>query len=140
MINMKEENQESPLMDDETIEIFVPIKIIRKRGVALIIEPKNIKKEEGRKHIDENMIKTIAKAYKWKIMIDEGQVVSLGEIAEKEKITASYVSRVFNLNFLSPKIVERILNGTHPRELRLTDLINKEIPDLWQEQEENWGF
>ena len=46
MINMKEENQESPLMDDETIEIFVPIKIVRKRGVALIIEPKNIKKEE----------------------------------------------------------------------------------------------
>jgi len=75
-----------------------------------------------------------------KIMIDEGQVASLGEIAEKEKVTASYVSRVFNLNFLSPKIVERILNGTHPRELRLTDLINKEIPDLWQEQEENWGF
>jgi hypothetical protein len=32
--------------------------------VALIIEPKNITKEEGRKHIDESMIKTIAKAYK----------------------------------------------------------------------------
>ena len=90
MINMKEENQESPLMDDETIEIFVPIKIVRKRGVALIIEPKNIKKEEGRKHIDENMIKTIARAYKWKVMIDEGQVTSLGEIAEKEKIYFGY--------------------------------------------------
>jgi len=137
---MKEENQETALAEEEIIDIFVPIEIKRKRGVAIIIEPKNINREEGRQHFDDKMIKTIARAYKWKIMVDEGQVKSLAEIAEKENITASYVSRVFNLNFLSPKIVERILSGTHPRELRMTDLINKVSPDLWQEQEENWGF
>lgn len=137
---MKEENQETALAEEEIIDIFVPIEIKRKRGVAIILEPKNISREEGRQHFDDKMIKTIARAYKWKVMVDEGQVKSLAEIAEKENITASYVSRVFNLNFLSPKIVERILSGTHPRELRLTDLINKVSPDLWQEQEENWGF
>ncbi len=137
---MKEENQETALVEEEIINIFVPIEIKRKRGVAIILEPKNISREEGRQHFDDKMIKTIARAYKWKIMVDEGQVKSLAEIAEKENITASYVSRVFNLNFLSPKIVERILSGTHPRELRLTELINKVNPDLWQEQEENWGF
>jgi hypothetical protein len=137
---MKEENQETALVEEEIIDIFVPIEIKRKRGVAIILEPKNISREEGLQHFDDKMIKTIARAYKWKIMVDEGQVKSLAEIAEKENITASYVSRIFNLNFLSPKIVERILSGTHPRELRLTELINKVNPDLWQEQEENWGF
>ncbi len=137
---MKEENQETALVEEEIIDIFVPIEIKRKRGVAIIVEPKNISREEGLQHFDDKMIKTIARAYKWKIMVDEGQVKSLAEIAEKENITASYVSRIFNLNFLSPKIVERILSGTHPRELRLTELINKVNPDLWQEQEENWGF
>lgn len=137
---MKEENQETALAEEEIIDIFVPIEIKRKRGVAIIIEPKNITREEGLQHFDDKMIKTIARAYKWRIMVDEGQVKSLAEIAEKENITASYVSRVFNLNFLSPKIVGRILDGTHPRELRLTDLINKVNPDLWQEQEESWGF
>lgn len=137
---MKEENQEAALAEEEIIDIFVPIEIKRKRGVAIILEPKNISREEGQQHFDDKMIKTIARAYKWKVMVDEGQVKSLAEIAEKENITASYVSRVFNLNFLSPKIVERILSGTHPRELRLTDLINKVNPDLWQEQEESWGF
>lgn len=140
MSKMKEENQETALAEEEIIDIFVPIEIKRKRGVAIILEPKNISREEGRQHFDDKMIKTIARAYKWKVMVDEGQVKSLAEIAEKENITASYVSRVFNLNFLSPKIVERILSGTHPRELRLTDLINKVNPDLWQEQEESWGF
>ncbi len=137
---MKEENQETALAEEEIIDIFVPIEIKRKRGVAIILEPKNISREEGQQHFDDKMIKTIARAYKWKVMVDEGQVKSLAEIAEKENITASYVSRVFNLNFLSPKIVERILSGTHPRELRLTELINKVNPDLWQEQEESWGF
>ncbi len=137
---MKEENQETALVEEEIIDIFVPIEIKRKRGVAIILEPKNISREEGQQHFDDKMIKTIARAYKWKVMVDEGQVKSLAEIAEKENITASYVSRIFNLNFLSPKIVERILSGTHPRELRLTELINKVNPDLWQEQEESWGF
>lgn len=140
MSKMKEENQETALAEEEIIDIFVPIEIKRKRGVAIILEPKNISREEGQQHFDDKMIKTIARAFKWKIMVDEGQVKSLAEIAEKENITASYVSRVFNLNFLSPKIVERILSGTHPRELRLTELINKVNPDLWQEQEESWGF
>ncbi len=49
------------------------------------------------------------------------------------------MSKVFNLNFLSPKIVERILEGTQPRSLKLQDMFSG-IPDLWQEQEENWGF
>lgn len=64
-------------------------------------------------------------------MLDEQRVSSLSEIAEKENLTASYVSRIFNLNFLSPKIVENILNGTQPRTLKLQDIITKEMPDIW---------
>ena len=85
-------------------------------------------------------IKSIARAHKWKIMLDERRASSLAEIAEKENVGSSYVSRIFNLNFLSPKIVERILNGTQPRTLKLQDIVVKEMPDLWQEQEEKWGF
>ena len=39
------------------------------------------------------MIKAIARAYKWKIMLDKQKVSSLAEIAEKENLTSSYVSR-----------------------------------------------
>lgn len=86
------------------------------------------------------MIKAIAKAYKWKVMLEEQKVLSLAEIAEKENFTSSYVSRIFNLNFLSPKIIESILNGSQPRTLKLQDIIIKEMPDIWHEQEEMWGF
>jgi hypothetical protein len=42
-----------------------------------------------------------------------------------------------NLNYLSPKIKEMILDGTHPKHLKLQDLM-EDIPVLWSEQEEKF--
>ena len=128
------------ITDQETINIFIPLEIKKRGGTAMVVMPKNANADDSQKYFDEKMIKSIARAHKWKIMLDEGQVVSLAQIAEKENVGSSYVSRIFNLNFLSPKIVERILNGTQPRTLKLQDIVIKEMPDLWQEQEERWGF
>ena len=65
---------------------------------------------------------------------------SLAEIARTEKLNPAYVSKIFNLNFLSPKIIEAILTGTQPRSLKLQDIITNKIRNLWQEQEEKLGF
>ena len=51
---------------------------------------------------DATLIKAIAKAYKWKMMLEERKVTSLAEIAERENLNISYGSKMFNLNFLSP--------------------------------------
>ncbi len=128
------------ITDQETINIFIPLEIKKRGGTAMVVMPKNANADDSQKYFDEKIIKSIARAHKWKIMLDEGQASSLAQIAEKENVGSSYVSRIFNLNFLSPKIVERILNGTQPRTLKLQDIIIKEMPDLWQEQEEKWGF
>jgi hypothetical protein len=45
--------------------------------------------------------------------------------------------RIINLNYLSPKIKEMIIEGTQPKHLRLQDIMEG-IPVLWHEQEE--GF
>ena len=62
------------------------------------------------------------------------------DIARKEKVGTSYVSKVFNLNFLSPKIVRAVLTGTQPRALKLQILLLIENCQIWQEQEEILGF
>ena len=128
------------IANDETISIFIPMEIKKRGGTAMIIMPKNVNLEEGQKCFDDTMIKSIARAYKWKIMIDKEEVDSLADIARRENFGTSYISKVFNLNFLSPRIIERILSGTQPRSLRLQDMTTKEIPESWQRQEENWGF
>jgi hypothetical protein len=71
---------------------------------------------------------------------EEGKFKSLAYIARNEKVGTSYVSKVFNLNLISPRIIKKILTGTQPRTLRLQDIIAKQIPDLWEEQEEKWLF
>lgn len=106
----------------------------------MIIMPKNIKKEEMLKCFDGKIIKALAKAYKWRVMLEDNEISSLAEISRKEKVTGAYVSRVFNLNFIAPEIVKRILEGTQPRDLKLKDMIIGKVPDSWQEQKEMWGF
>lgn len=133
-------NDNSATINNETIDIFIPLLIKKRGGTAMVVIAKNIDLTSDQKYFDEKMIKAIARAYKWKIMLDKQKVSSLAEIAEKENLTSSYVSRIFNLNFLSPKIVEKVLNGMQPRTLRLQDIITNKMPDIWHEQEEMWGF
>lgn len=135
-----ESDKGTSIANDETISIFIPMEIKKRGGTAMIILPKNANPEEGQKCFDDTMIKSIARAYKWKIMIDKEEVDSLADIARRENLSTGFVSKIFNLNFLAPKVVERILSGTQPRSLKLQDIVTNEIPDLWQEQLENWGF
>jgi len=127
------------IINEDTIDIFVPITIKKRGGAVTLIMPKNAIPENQKTYFDDKLIKSIGKAYKWKIEMEEGKFKSLADIARKEKVGTSYVSKVFNLNFLSPKIIKKILTGTHPRTLKLQDIITKQIPDLWEEQEEIFG-
>lgn len=71
--------------------------------------------------------------------MEEGKFESLADIARKEKAETSYVSKVFNLNFISPKIIKKILTGTQLRTIRLQDIIARQVTYLWEEQEEIFG-
>lgn len=128
--------------DEQTLSVFVPMEIKKKGGAAQIILPKNVEAgaEVGTRVYDPKMMTAFAKAYKWKMMLKSGKVRSLADICKKENISTSYSSRIYRLNFVAPKIVEAIVNGTQPRTLLLQDFMGKPIPDLWEEQLEAFGF
>jgi hypothetical protein len=71
-------------------------------------------------------------------MLESGQVRSLNELAETEKINPSYLSRIFRLTLLAPDIVESILDGRQPRTLQLADLMD-DMPVEWDRQREMFG-
>ena len=56
-------------------------------------------------------------------MLETGAVTTVTEIAAKEKINPSHVSRVPRLTLLAPDIVETILDGRQPTEIALPALI-----------------
>ena len=55
-------------------------------------------------------------------MLESGEVKSLREIARKEGVDSSYVSRMVNLTTLAPDIVAAILDESQPPDLILFDL------------------
>jgi hypothetical protein len=125
--------------DKNILQIFVPITIKKRNGVALMIMPQG---ENRIKHFDDRLLNAFAKAFKWKNVIEDhsNNINSLSDLARSENISMSHVTKVYRLNFISPKIIENIVNGTAPRELRLQDIFAKKAPEIWQEQEEVWGF
>ena len=127
-------------IDKNILQIFVPIAIKKRNGVAMMILPKA---EENRvKHFDDKLLNAFAKACKWKYIIEdeENNINSLSDLARSENISMSHATKIYRLNFISPKIIENIVNGTAPRDLRLQDIFAKKAPESWQEQEEMWGF
>ncbi len=130
--------------EENTISIFVPM-VIKKRGGghATLILPKNAPREaraENKPNYDQRLINAFAKAYKWQQAMLKNPKLTTYNIAEKENISPSYVSKLLRLNLLAPDIIKAIVEGKQPRDLMLQDLMKKVIPDLWQEQREMFGF
>ena len=57
------------------------------------------------------MVKALARAFRWKRMLESGEFATIAELAEREGIAPSYLTRVLRLTLLAPDIVEAILDG-----------------------------
>ena len=75
----------------------------------------------------------LARAHRWRRMLEEGRYRSAGELAEAEGVTRSFVNRLLRLTLLSPDIVETILDGRQAKSLELA-LLTGRLPSAWEEQ------
>ena len=71
---------------------------------------------------DETLIRALARAHRWKRMLEEKKYQSAGEVAEAEGVTRSFVNRLLRLTLLAPDIVEAILEGRQPKGTMLQEL------------------
>ena len=63
---------------------------------------------------DRPLIKAVARARRWSNQLLSRQVPSIRAIARQERIAPRYVRDLLPLVFLSPRIVEAILEGRQP--------------------------
>ena len=76
-----------------------------------------------RPRVDNAMVKALARAFRWRKMLDTGVHATLEDLARAKGVHATYVSRVLRLTLLAPEIVEAILDGRQPEGLQLEDLL-----------------
>src|SRR6202007_2465109 len=97
--------------DGRTVTVRVPISIRKRGGRKLVLAPdgRHIAAAPLHRRIDSAMIKAIARAFRWREMLENGTHATIAEIASAEKINESYVGRVLRLTLLAPDIVEALL-------------------------------
>lgn len=102
------------------VSVFVPFKLTKRGGrKEMILPPAN---ELSRPRHDNTVLKALARAFRWKRMLEEDSYASITELAEQEKIGMSYLTRVMRMTLLAPDIINAILEGRQGDGIDLTVL------------------
>ena len=126
--------------DGRTLTVRVPMTFKTRGGRKLVISPDGIPSWAApRARIDNSMVKALARAFRWRKLIERGVTATVAEIAAAEKINPSYVSRILRLTLLAPDIVERVLDGHQPADLTLAKLMTP-FPVAWEAQGRRFGL
>lgn len=118
---------------EDSVTVHVPMTFRRHGGRKRIVAPDEVEPEVHRKQPDATLVKALARAFRWRKLLESGLHNTVEDIARSEKISASYVSRILRLTLLAPDIVEAILDGRQPAGLQLGAL-PEPLPNRWEEQ------
>jgi site-specific DNA recombinase len=122
----------------EPISLDLPMRLQR-RGVQVKLVIPSL--TDADRSFDPNLVRTIAAAFAWFDEIASGQISSLQDLAARERLPASEVSRLLPLAFLSPSVVAALFAGQQPPQLTAERL--KRLPGLppgWADQRKSLGF
>ncbi len=129
-----------------SVTVMVPLTIRRLGGRKQIIGPdgapiRNGGEAEGVEATrgEPALVKALARAFRWRRMLEAGRYGTIDELAAAEKINPSYVSRLLRLTLLAPTIVEAILDGQQPEGVTLPGLMEA-FPVEWMAQSANRLF
>jgi hypothetical protein len=92
----------------QTLTVVIPLRVKPRGGRKAMVTPGVLALERRQ---DITLMKAVARAFRWRRMLESGQFTTINELAAAEKINSSYVSRVLRLTLLAPDIVEAILDG-----------------------------
>ena len=125
--------------DGETITVHVPLTFRKRGGRKLVVTPDGAA-WAPRPRIDNAMVKALARAFRWRKMLDEGVHGTLEDLAKAKRVAPSYVSAILRLTLLAPEMVEAILDGSQPAEMGLDDLLRGFPLDWNQQRAENLSW
>jgi hypothetical protein len=119
-----------------TVTVRAPFAIRKRGGRKVIVTPDGApapQPEAGPPRIDSALVKALARAFRWRRMLESGDYGSIAELARAEKIGRAYVSTMLRLTLLAPDIVEAILDGRQGDDVTL-EAVMAGVPVVWREQ------
>jgi hypothetical protein len=122
--------------DPKTVTVHVPMKFSARGGRKTIISeiaPAALPAPRT----EDALLKALAKAFRWRRQIEDGEYASITELAKAQGVNDSYACRLLRMTLLSPEIVTAILDGQQHPDLSLK-LITRPLPKEWDRQLNPW--
>ncbi len=114
----------------ETVTLHVPFRVVKRGGRKEMQLPDGTTKS---RRTDNTLVKALARAFRWKRMLESGEFATIAELAEREGIAPSYMTRILRLTLLAPDIVEAILDAKQGPEVTLAQMLEP-FPSEWSSQ------
>jgi hypothetical protein len=118
----------------ETVTLHVPFRLVKRGGRKEMQLPDGAPTQ---RKSDNTLVKALARAFRWKRMLESGEFATIAELAEREGIANSYMTRVLRLTLLAPDMVETILDGRQGPEMTLARLLEP-FPVEWEKQSDHF--
>ena len=123
----------SEAASDSAVELTAAAAFTRRGAETKLVLP-GLAQQKHSSTCDPALIKAVALARAWFEELATGRARSLQELAKRDGISRRYIRRLVGLAFLSPQLVEAILQGGQPVELTATRLTELDLPLDWTEQ------
>jgi len=121
-----------PAPEHLSLNRFVAMQM-KRRGVEMRLV---LEGDSTPSRVNPPLLKAVARARRWSQDLLAGRVQSTVELAKREGIDRRSVRRLIRLGFLSPRIVEAIVEGRQPPDLTVIGLTRRvDLPLLWNAQE-----
>ena len=117
----------------QMLTVRVPLAVRKPRGGRKLVLTPGGMAPRGASAADTTLVKALARAFRWRRMMEAGRYSTIDELAAAEKINSSYVSRLLRLTLLAPDIVESILDGKQPEGMTLPGVMEP-FPVDWKIQ------
>ena len=114
----------------ETVTLHAPFRIVRRGGRKEMQLPDDVSHQ---RRTDSTLVKALARAFRWKRLLESGEFATITELAEREGIASSFLSRSLRMTLLAPHIVEAILEGKQVPEVTL-ERLREPFPVEWDQQ------
>jgi hypothetical protein len=120
----------------QILTVRVPLAARKLRGGRKLMIAPSSTASRGSSAADTTLVKALARAFRWRKMLESGRYSTIKEMAAAEKMAESYLSRILRLTLLAPDIVEAILDGRQPDDMTLPGLMEP-FPVEWVKQQQS---
>lgn len=114
----------------DIVTLHVPFRVVQRGGRKEMQLPEGVKQP---RRTDSTLVKALARAFRWKQLLESGEFATIAELAVRERIAPSYMTRVLRLTLLAPDIVEAILDGRQGLDVTLSQGLEP-FPLAWKHQ------